>query len=430
MSNLAKFGGRKSVENVNDDLFHWPIVTDEDIEAVTNVLKKGSMSGTEITKEFEKKYAAWNGTEYALGTCNGTAAVAAAIWACEVGAGDEVICPSLTYWASCAAVLTFGATVNFADVDPETLCIDPKDIEHRIGPRTKAIIAVNYAGMPCDMDAIMAIAQKHGVKVIEDNSHAQGSMYKGRMCGSIGDIAAASLMAGKAFAIGEAGMITTSNRELFERCVAFGHYERTGAPSRFNPVDAQVHLDDLTPFKGLPLGAVKHRMNQTCSAMGLVQLKHYPERIEEINKAMTYFADQLDRIPGLKVVRPAPGSGLTKKGWYYPICRYNPEKFGGLHISKFADALTEEGISTHVGANAPLHLHNYFHNADIFRQGKPTAIAFGQRDVRQGSGSLPVTENVKNTVMSIPWFKHFDKAAIDRYVKGYQKVAECAGELR
>ena len=429
MSKLAILGGEKTISEVMDELFHWPIVTDEDITAVTDVLKKGNMSGTDITKDFEKEYAAWNGTDYALGTCNGTAAIAAAIWACGVGAGDEVICQSLTYWASCAAVLTFGATVNFADVDPETLCLDPDDIEHRLGPRTKAIIVVNYAGMPADLDAIVKIARRRGVKVIEDNSHAQGSMYKGRMCGSIGDIAGASLMAGKAFAIGEAGMITTSNRELFERCVAFGHYERTGAPSRFNPVDQQITMGDLLPFKGLPLGAVKHRMNQTCAAMGRVQLKHYPERITEIDKAMNYLADQLDRIPCLRVVRPAKGSGLTKGGWYFPLCHYDKNKISGLRAEKFAEALNAEGVRCGNGANAPLHLHDYFHKADIFNMGKPTVIAFGQRDVRQGLGTLPVTESAAENIIQLPWFKRFDRDSIDKYVGAYLKVAGAAKEL-
>jgi dTDP-4-amino-4,6-dideoxygalactose transaminase len=421
---LAIHGGSKSICEANDKLFHWPIVTDEDIEAVTSVLQAGNMSGTNITKEFEKEYATWNGTEYALGTCNGTAALTAAIWACGVGVGDEVIAPSLTYWASCAAVLTFGGTVNFADVDPVSLCLDPNDIEHRIGPNTKAIIAVNYGAMPADMNRIMAIARKHGIKVIEDNSHAQGSLYQGRMCGSLADIAGASLMAGKAFAIGEAGIITTSNRELYERCVAFGHYERTGAPSRFNPVDAQVHLADLTPYKGMPMGAVKHRMNQTCAAMGRVQLRHYPQRAAEIDRAMNYFADSLDEIPGLKVVRPAKGSGDYKGGWYFPLCHYDATKMNGLSAQKFADAMVSEGVPCGAGANGPLHLHNYFHSADIFHQGKPTAVAFGQRDVRQGTGTLKVTEKVKECVIMLPWFKHCDKTAIDQYVTAYRKVAE------
>ena len=271
---LAILGGSKSVPDTKNhkELFHWPIVTKEDEQAVLNVLRTGNMSGTDITKQFEAEFAEWMGTKYALGCCNGTASILSAMWACGVGAGDEIICPSITYWASAAPALQLGAAVNFADIDRDTLCIDPSDIEHRIGPKTKLIVVVHYCGYPCDMDAIMAIAKKHNIKVLEDVSHAQGTLYKGRKVGTIGDIAGLSMMAGKSFAIGEAGMMVTNNSKLYERCIAYGHYARTGAPSNYNPVDKQVHDESLSLFAGMPLGGVKHRMNQTCSAMGRVQL--------------------------------------------------------------------------------------------------------------------------------------------------------------
>ena len=426
---LAVNGGTKAVENFNQELCNWPIVTDEDREAILSVLNDRSMSGTTITKEFENEYKEWIGAEYALGYCNGTSALHASMWACEVGAGDEVICPSITYWASCTAALSLGAAVNFADIDPETLCIDPDDIEHRIGPRTKAIIVVHYAGYPADMDKIMEIAGRHKIKVIEDASHSHGSMYKGRHTGTLGDIAGMSMMTGKAFAIGEAGLMTTNNRKLYERCIAFGHYERTGAPSNFNAVDAQVTDPELKKFAGIPLGGYKHRMNQWCAAMAKVQLKHYPERIVEIEKAMTYFCDLLDKIPGLKTHRPTKGSGLTKGGWYLPICHYNPEESKGVSVKKFCEAVCAEGIIAKSGINAPLHLHKVFHEADLFNMGKPTMISFGQRDVRQGPGSLPVAEESSNKNFIIPRFVIFDKTEIEKTAAAFKKVADNIDEL-
>ncbi len=428
MKKLVINGGAKTLESASERFFHWPIVTQEDIAAVTEVLCQGSMSGTEITKQFEKEYADWNGSQYALGCCNGTAGLAAALWSCNVGAGDEVIAPALTYWASCAAVLTLGGTVNFAEVDPETLCISPSDVAKRITPRTRAIVVVNYAAMPADWDTLLPLARQHNIKIIEDNSHAHGSLYKGKMCGSFGDIAVASLMAGKSLAIGEAGMITTNDRTLYERCIAFGHYERTGVASRFNPADAQIHDLELQKFAGLPLGAVKHRMNQTCSAMGRVQLKYYPERCAVIQKAMNYLADGLDQLPGLKVFRPTTVNS-TKGGWYYPLCSYNSHELAGVSAESFAAALSAEGIPTINGANRPLHTHNYFHFADIFHQGEPTALAFGQRDTRQGPGTLKITENVINSAFSLPWFKHFDSEVLDNYIATYKKVIDNINEL-
>ena len=421
---LAFFGGPKAIDAENESLFHWPIVTDEDINAVADVLRAGTMSGTGITKQFEQAFADWTGAKYALGCCNGTASLTAALFACGVGAGDEVICPSLTYWASCASALWFGATVNFADVEPDSLCLDPNDLEHRIGPATKAIIVVHYCGYPADMDRINAIAKKHGVKVIEDVSHAVGAKYKGRFCGTLGDIAGLSMMTGKAFAIGEAGMLLTDNREMYERAIAFGHYERTGAPSRYNPVDRQITVESLLPYIGIASGGVKHRMNQTCAAMGLTQLARYPERMAEIDRAMNRFMDKLETIEGLTAHRPAKGSGSTKGGWYLPCCHYDASKFGGTSAQNFCDYVRAEGMRCVNGVNEPLHLHPLFHDADLIHQGQPTALAFGQRDVRQGVGACPVTERVSETVIQVPWFKHDDEAAIEAYYQAMKKVAD------
>lgn len=426
---LALQGGTPAVEKYPSNRFAWPIVTEEDEQAILDVLRNRSMSGTDITKQFEAEFAAWNTTEYALGACNGTAGLLAAMWACGVSAGGEIICPSVTYWASAAPALQLGGTVNFADIDPDTLCIDPADIEHRIGPDTRAIVVVHYCGYPCDMDAILPIARKHGLKVIEDVSHAHGGLYKGRKVGTLGDIAVMSLMTGKSFAAGEAGLIVTSDRDLFERCVAFGHYERTGVASRYNPADGQVTNDDLKAFAGVPLGGAKHRMNQWCAAMGRVQLKHYDARIAEIDAAMTRFWDLLEDVPGIKAHRPAAESGSTMGGWYYAHGLYRAEELGGLSCAKFCEAVRAEGVPSAPGANQPLHTHAYFHQADIFSQGKPTAIAFGQRDVRQGPGSLPVSESINEIAFGVPWFKRDEPELIEQVAGAYRKVALQAEKL-
>lgn len=429
---LAINGGEKTfnASTMPPNLFTWPIVTTEDEAAVLDVLRRGAMSGNEITKEFEKEYADWAGVKLALAYPNGTEALRAAMWACGVGAGDEIICPSMTYWASCTSALSLGAAVNFADIRPDTLCIDPADIEHRIGPRTRAIIVVHYSGYPCDMDAILAIARRHEVRVIEDVSHAHGGLYKGRMLGSFGDMACMSMMSGKAFSIGEGGMLTTDHRDLYERCISYGFYERTGVASRWNAPDAQITLDALKPYVGVPLGGFKHRMNQTAAAMGRVQLKHYPHRMKEIHDAMNRFWDLLEAVPGIRAHRPAKDSGSIMGGWYMPRGLYSAEELGGVSCARFTDAVRDEGFEQcWVGANAPLHLHPVFHDADIFNQGKPTMIAFGQRDVRQGPGSLPVTERINEISFSVPWFKHDVAEAITLYAKAFRKVAEHADEL-
>ncbi len=426
---LAIFGGPKAVKKAEPELFHWPIVTEEDEQAVLEVLRAGSMSGLDITRKFEEEFAEYLGVKYALGHSSGTLSLLVAMYASGVGRGDEVICPSITLWASVTSSFLLGATPVFSDIDPKTICIDPDDIVRHISPRTRAIVVVHYSGHPCDMDPIMAVARKHDLKVIEDVSHAQGGKYKGRMLGTIGDAAGMSLMSGKSFAIGEAGMLCTEDREIYERAVAFAHY------ARGKEVLTIPYLKETSAADGfaaaVPLGGLKARMNQMCSSMGRVQLRYYPERITEIQNAVNRFWDLLADVPGLRPVRVQPDTGSTMGGWFYPLGHYDPETFGGLPVNLFIEALSAEGAYVAGrSVNFPLHLHPVFNEADIFGDGKPTRIAFSSRDVRQPKGSLPAAERIAQYVVGIPWFKHDRPESIAPYAAAYKKVARQAVRLK
>lgn len=414
-TNLALFGGAPAVDAGNKDIFHWPIVTAEDEAAVLDVLRRGAMSGTDVTKQFEQEFAAWQGLTYALGCNTGTSALHCAMFGCEVGVGDEIICPSLTFWASILQVFSLGGTVVFADILPDTMCIDPNDIEHRITERTKAIMVVHYMGHPADMDPIMEIARRHNLKVIEDVSHAQGGLYKGRKLGTFGDVAAMSLMSGKSFAIGEAGILATNDRKIYERAIAFGHYER------FND---SIEDEELKLFRNLPMGGYKYRMHQMSSAVGRVQLKHYDERMVTIRKAMNYFWDLLADVPGLKAHRVPADSDSNMAGWYAPHGLYKPDELGGLSVTRFAEAVRAEGTDCTPGVNKPLHVHPLLNVADVYGHDRPTRIAFSTRDLRQPAGSLPVSEQIGQLTYSIPWFKHYEPAIIEQHANAFRKVAE------
>jgi perosamine synthetase len=417
---LALLGGPQAVHSDSGDMFTWPIITEEDEAAVLEVLRRGGMSDLDVTREFEKDFAAWHNVPYAVAHSSGTAAIQAAMWACGVGVGSEVIGPSLTYWASVLPAFSLGASIVFGEVDPNTLCLDPNDLESRITERTKAIIPVHYCGHPADMDPIMEIANKHGIKVIEDVSHAHGARYKGRLVGTIGHIGAMSTMSGKALAVGEGGFAITSDPHLWQRVIAWGHYERTGEACT-DP--------DLAPFAGLPWGGYKYRMHQLSSACGRVQLRNYQARMEEILKAMNYFWDLLEGVPGLRAHRPAKESGSHCGGWYAAHGIYVPEELGGLHVAKFCEAVNAEGGGTSPGANFPLHTHKLFTEADIYHAGKPTNIANANRDLRQLTGSLPITEAMPNRCYGVPWFKHYRPEIIEEYANAFRKVAENADKV-
>lgn len=418
-SKLAISGGEKAVKSDPRDIFDWPIVNEEMEEAVLDVLRKRSMSGTDITKEFEKKFAQWHGMKYGLGCNTGTAALHCAFFGAGIGRGDEVICPSITYWASCLQVFSLGATVVFADIQPDTLCIDPDDVERRITERTKAIVVVHYCSRPADMDRIMKVARKYNLKVIEDVSHAHGALYKGKLVGTFGDVSGFSCMTGKAFAIGEAGIMLTNDREIYERAIAFGHYERSG----------ELTIDYLKEGEGLPWGGYKYRMHQMSSAVGLVQLKKYPSEMAEIDRAMNYFWDILEGVPGVKSPRPPKDSGTTMGGWYNSLAIYKSEELGGLSITRFCEALRAEGMNVWPGCNRALHQHPLFNSIDVYKDGKPTRIANSTRDVRNVGGPLPVSEEIQKRVFVVPWFKKFYPEIIKEYADAVKKVVENYKEL-
>jgi perosamine synthetase len=420
MTKLACLGGAKAVQSDPGDLFDWPIVTPEIEDAVLEVLRAGKMSGTDVTKELEKEYAAWHGVKYALAHNTGTASLQAAMFGLGIGKGDEIICPSITYWASCLPVYALGGTVVFADIDPETMCIDPDDIERHITERTKAIIAVHYAAYPADMDRILKIARRHNIKVIEDPSHAHGARYKGKLVGTMGDAAGFSLMSGKSLACGEGGIMITSDRLVYERALVFGHYARHG----------ELTIDDIAAGAGLPWGGHKYRMHQLTSAMARVQLGNYAEEMAEIDEAMNHFWDLLAGVPGLGDHRPKE-QGSTKGGWYSPHGLYRAEELGGLSITRFSQAVAAEGATCSPGCNKALHLHPVFNTLDIYKQGQPTRIANlpAGVDVRQPSGSLPVAEGIQSRTFHIPWFKLYRPEIIEEYAAAFRKVAENYAEL-
>ena len=412
---------QKAVSHESGDMFTWPIITKEDEDAVLDVLRKGTMSGIDVTMQFEKEFAEWQGTRYALGFNNGTAAIHSAMFGCKVGVGDEIISPSVTYWASTLPAFSLGATVVFADIDANTLCIDPGDIEHRITDRTKAIMVVHYLGHPADMDPILEIARRHNLKVIEDVSHAQGGLYKGRKLGSIGDVGAASMMSGKSLVAGEAGMLATDDIEIYERARALGLYER---------FDSSIQTEELKPYVGLPMGGYKYRMNQLSAALGRIQLKYYDGRCEEIRKAMNYFWDLLEGVPGIRAHRTPGGSGSNMAGWYAPHSLYRSEELGGLSVTRFTEAVRAEGVDCcYPGCNAALHTHSLFQSCDVYGHGKPTRIANANKDVREYDKSLPVSEKIGAMVYSIPWFKHYRPEIIEQYANAFRKAANNYKEL-
>ena len=398
----------------------WQEERSELLPIIDKVLGSGQHVGGDEVDKFENSVAGLCHVKYAIALNSGTDALTMAMHLLGIGHGYEVITPPNSFIASTAVVMHLGAKPVFVDVLPNQN-IDPTKIEAAISEKTKAIMPVHLNGRVCDMDPIMEIAEKHGLKVIEDVSHAQGGLYKGRLLGTIGHIGAMSIMSGKSLACGEGGFLVTDDKDLYERAAAFGHYSRTQS----------IEHPELSPFAGMPLGGYKYRMHQLSSAVGRTQIKRYNERMQEIQRAMNHFWDLLEGVPGIVPHRTPADGDSTMGGWYAAKGIYAPEQLGGLPVARFCEAVTAEAGSFRImpGANPLMHMHPVLNDADIYGHGKPTRIAHSDRDLRQREGSLPVTESMPERIYSIPWFKHYDEKIIAQYATAFRKVAENAEEL-
>jgi len=251
----------------------WPSFTQEEADAVAGVLLSNRVNywtGTE-TREFEKEFAAFAGTDYAVAVANGTVALDLALQGLGIGAGDEVIVTSRTFLASASSIVNAGARPVFADVDRDSQNITSETVRPLVTDRTRAILAVHLAGWPCDMDGLNALAREHGLFVIEDCAQAHGAAYKGKPVGSSGDVAAWSFCQDKIMTTGgEGGMVTTNNRELWSRMWSFKDHGKSW--------EAVYERQHPPGFRWLHESiGTNWRMTEMQAAIGRIQLTRMPE---------------------------------------------------------------------------------------------------------------------------------------------------------
>jgi dTDP-4-amino-4,6-dideoxygalactose transaminase len=409
MEKLALFGGSKAITLDYEKFGNRPLVNAQGRSDVISLMEKGELSQSNLIYRFEERFAHYTGAQYALACCSGTSSIHAALFAAGVEPGDEVLVPSFTYWASMGPVYWLNATPVFCEVDPETHCIDPKDLEKRISAKTKAIVPVHVWGNPCDMDAIMDIARSHNLKVVEDCSHAHGTKYRGRHVGTIGDIGCYSLQGSKLLPGGEAGVIITNSRDYFEKSMAFGQYDRL------------LRLNDDSPYRKYKLTGMglKTRPHPFAIALANSSLDELDERnlIRNANaRKLEESVSDLDFISFPK----APEGGERQYSYHY--MNYVPSKFEGVRSYSFLRALNAEGVLCGYCGYGRLHLSPLVLEGGPF---KPLA-ANPKKPV-----SLPVTEFMAvNTFLGAPRFENDCPELIGQYAAAYHKVAAAGDELK
>ncbi|KTC81424.1 DegT/DnrJ/EryC1/StrS family aminotransferase [Legionella brunensis] len=334
----------------------WPSYTEEEADALRQVLlsnKVNYWTGTECV-EFEKEFAAWVGVDYAIALMNGTVALDVALKALNLGPDDEVIVTSRTFIASVSSIILAGANPVFADVDEDSQNINVETIRKVLTPRTKAILCVHLAGWPCDMDSIMALAEEHGLFVIEDCAQAHGAKYKGRSVGSIGHIGAWSFCQDKIMTTGgEGGMVTTNDRNLWSSMWSFKDHGKSW--------DAVFKASQNSDFRWLHHNfGMNGRMLEIQALLGRLQLKKMPlwheQRLENVRKIWNTAAT----LPGLRVP-PIPDE--IEHAAYKCYVFVNPQQLSpGWNRSRIIEFINQQNVPCYYGSCSEVYLEKAFDN--------------------------------------------------------------------
>ncbi|MBU6415269.1 DegT/DnrJ/EryC1/StrS family aminotransferase [Patescibacteria group bacterium] len=354
-------------------IFGNPHIGQPEIDEVVASLKSGWLGTGPKVKQFEEMFRAYKGTEYALALNSCTAALHLSMLAIGVGPGDEVIVPAMTFAATANAVIHAGAVPVFADCKRDTMNIDSQDIERKITPRTKAIIPVHFAGRPCDMDAIMAIAKKHNLKVVEDCAHAIEAEYHGQKTGTFGDIGCFSFYVTKNIVTGEGGMAITNNEAYANQIKVLGlHGLSKDAWRRFG--------DEGYKHYQVVFAGYKYNMMDLQAAIGIHQFK----KIDEFwKRRQEIWQTYQDAFQGLPVFLPAPVEANTRHAYHLYTLLLDLDNLT-ITRDQFLDCMTKRNIGVGVHYIA-LHLHPYYQQR------------FGYKP-----GDFPVSEWISERTVSIP----------------------------
>jgi dTDP-4-amino-4,6-dideoxygalactose transaminase len=406
----------------------WPIVEESDVEAVADVVRSGKwgrLGGGAKTREFEEKFARYHDCAYGLAVSSGTAALEVALAAAGVGVGDEVIVPPYTWMATASACLQVGAVPIFVDVDPQTYNLNPALIEAAITDKTRAIIPVHFGGLPADLDAINLIAKRHGLIVIEDAAHSHGGIHARGKLGSLGDVAGWSFQASKNLTSGEGGCITTNNQEIYDRCLLYHDFWRSGVRTER---DTHFVPDHVT----YPVLSWNYRMTEFCGAILLSQLDRLEGWAARRHDNAADLARRLAEIEGLGNVRVDPY--VKRNAVHIFLFKYlNPEAFKGIPRSLLIEAIRAEGIPISGGYFWPVYKHPVFQDAlnGSLRNGFPLTSSYYGRHLDYREVQCPEAERLcreESLWIGQPAFlgTHAD---MDDVANAFVKVKENADEL-
>jgi dTDP-4-amino-4,6-dideoxygalactose transaminase len=369
VSTLAIEGGAKAFDRT---LAAWPVFAADEIEAAVEVLTSGRVNywSGGCGREFERRFAQWVGCDFGVAVANGSLGLEFALAALDVGAGDEVIVTARSFVASAGCIRNVGAQPVFADVDRDSQNVTADRIEPLIGPRTKAIVVVHLAGWPARMDAIMALARAHDLRVIEDCAQAHGACLRGEAVGSMGDIGVFSFCRDKIISTaGEGGLCTTSDPELYERVWSYKDHGKDRA------LVTAPHTGSR--FRWLHAGrGTNGRMTEVQAAVGLRQLDKVDGWLAERRANAGRLRERLTDVPALRVPWPSADELHAFYGFYFFV---QPERLGGRWTrDRVLEAIVAEGVPCFTGSCPEIYREAVFADHPQAQKRLPNAKELGE----------------------------------------------------
>lgn len=365
-----------------------------DIAAVNEVLRSDWLTTGPKIEEFENTFAQAVGALEAVAVSSGTAALHAAMSAVRIGPGEEVIVPAMTFAASANCAVFQGGTPVFADVDPETLLLDPADVERKITSRTRAVIAVDYAGQPCDYPALRSLANRHGLLIIDDAAHALGARLEGRPVGSLADLNTFSFHPVKHITTGEGGMVTCDDAALATSLRAFRNHGIThGSRGRAEPGNHYYAMTQL---------GYNYRLTDFQCALGLSQLRRLGDFVARRQAIAARYNDALGRMGAIKPLHVRP---KVSHAYHLYVIQLDLSRLTACR-DEICRALWAEGIRVNVHY-IPVHLHPFYRER------------FGT-----GPGICPVAEAAYEKILTLPLFPGMTDEDVSDVIVAMLKVLE------
>lgn len=381
-------------KKVRDTLLPYgrQFIDEEDIQAVVDILRSDWLTTGPKVDEFERAFADFVGAKHAVAVSSGTAALHAVMFAIDIQPGSEVIVTSMTFAASANSILYQGGTPVFADVMPDTLLIDPEDVERKITSRTRAIVAVDYAGHPCDYDALRDIADRHNLVLIDDACHAIGGSYKGRSVGTLADLNTFSLHPVKHMTTGEGGVITTDDEALARRMRIFRNHGIT--------TDHRQRTEQGGFFYEMVELGYNYRITDFQCALGISQLKKLPASIQKRQQIANMYEGAFVEID---YVKPLSKLNDVQHAYHLYVVLFDTEK-----LDKSRNVIFKTLRDNNIGVNVhyiPVHLHPYY-----------------QQKLGTKHGLCPVAESAYERLITLPIFPQMTESDVDDVVVAVKQL--------